>query len=110
MAQRPQEFAQEPTRIEGWLPKPGTDPRPPPRRWTTSPPHVTSSTSNRRPGLRQRWGQEEDDREFHIGVCQGPTRPATVLTIEAARNMCGGDDELALELLRMAVLELEGQL
>jgi len=32
------------------------------------------------------------------------------LTIEAARNMCGGDDELALELLGMAVLELEAQL
>jgi hypothetical protein len=58
----------------------------------------------------RQWGQEEAGREFHVGVCQDPTRPATIFAIEAARNMCAGDDELALELLQMAVLELEAQL
>ena len=56
------------------------------------------------------WNAEENAREFHVGVCNFPTRPATIFAIEAARNMCGAEDQLALRLLRMAVSELERQL
>jgi hypothetical protein len=42
----------------------------------------------------RRWNQEEDSRDFHVGVCNFPTRPATIFAIEAARSMCGGVDDL----------------
>jgi len=57
-----------------------------------------------------RWNEEENQRTFHVGVCNFPTRPATIFAVEAARNMCGTNDHLALTLLRMAVSELEQRL
>lgn len=54
------------------------------------------------------WWTQEDDGEFYIGCCNYPTRAATVFAIEAARCLCGAQDDVALELLRMAVAELAG--
>ena len=42
-----------------------------------------------------------------IGYDRPGTRAATVFAVEAARNMCGYQDSVALSLLRMAVAELE---
>jgi hypothetical protein len=53
----------------------------------------------------ERFHREEDDR-FRIGCCSYRTRPATV--VEAARAMCGGQEDLASDLLRMALADLEG--
>jgi hypothetical protein len=58
-----------------------------------------------------RWNDEEDSGQFYIGLCNFPTRPATIFAVEAARNMCGGmADELALKLLRLAADDLEEQI
>jgi hypothetical protein len=52
--------------------------------------------------------KEEDSLQFHIGVSNYSTNRALVLTIEAARLLCGAlDDERALKLLRMAASEVE---
>jgi len=55
------------------------------------------------------WDQEEDTQTFFIGSCNYATRPATIYAIEAARNLCGAQDDVALELLKMAVKSLETQ-
>ena len=43
------------------------------------------------------WTEQEDDRVFRIGVCNYPTRPATIFAIEAARSLCGGADGVAAD-------------
>jgi hypothetical protein len=53
------------------------------------------------------WTEEEHTGTFSVGVCNYPTRPATVFAIEAARAMCGAHDDLARDLLRMALAELD---
>jgi hypothetical protein len=59
----------------------------------------------------EQWWEQEDDLRFDIGCCNYDTRPATIYAIEAARLMCGGNlfDRLALQLLRLAVEELEAR-
>jgi len=57
-----------------------------------------------------KWMAEEDTAEFHVGVCNYVTRPATVFAIEAARSMCATADEGARDLLRMALAELDALL
>lgn len=53
------------------------------------------------------WWEQEDDYQFVIGCCNHPTRPATILAVEAARLLCSGfADDLALTLLVQAVDEL----
>jgi hypothetical protein len=53
------------------------------------------------------WWHEEHGHEFFVGCCNYRTRAATIFAIEAARNLCGVADDVALRLLRMAVAELE---
>lgn len=55
----------------------------------------------------RRWTQAEDSRNFHVGVCNFSTRPATILAIEAAHALCGVEDDLARQLLRMALDDLD---
>jgi hypothetical protein len=55
----------------------------------------------------QRWTDEEDARRYSIGTCNYSTRPATIFAVEAARCLCGVNDDAGLALLRMAVAELE---
>lgn len=111
MAQRPQEFAQ----IVDTYRRMATEARYRPAVASeemddvTAPRDQLDLEQEARTYARQ-WGVEENSRQFHLGVCNYATRPATILAIEAARNMCGGEDELALELLQMAVLEIEAQL
>lgn len=55
----------------------------------------------------ERFMQEEDELAFRIGSSNYKTNRVLVLTIEAARVLCGGSgDRLALKLLGMAVDEL----
>src|SRR5437660_1040871 len=55
------------------------------------------------------WWKEEDNYSYWIGCCNFETRPATILAVEAARQMCGGmtGNATALKLLKLAVEELE---
>lgn len=75
--------------------------------------HVTVDRDALDPGgahgltYAERWWQQEDACSFLIGCCNFPTRKATIYAVEAARAMCGANDALALDLLRMAVAELE---
>jgi hypothetical protein len=52
------------------------------------------------------WWAAEDERRFWIGCCKFATRPATILTVEAARSLCGCQEDLAAQLLVMAKQEL----
>jgi len=54
----------------------------------------------------RRWDEEEDSNSFHIGCCDYSTRPATIFAIEAARALCGTNNDLAIDLLRLALDEL----
>jgi len=51
--------------------------------------------------------KEEDSRRFHIGSSNFSTNRAFVYTIEAARSLAGAKDDLARELLVMAVAEID---
>ena len=53
------------------------------------------------------WWADEDRMEFAVGCCNYPTRPATVFAIEAARLLCGANDDGARRMLRLALDELE---
>ncbi len=57
----------------------------------------------------ERWGNEEDSGDFHVGSANFPTRPAMMYCIEAARLLASGSDgdEYAERLLRLAIAELE---
>jgi hypothetical protein len=50
--------------------------------------------------------EEEDTHQFHIGVSDYETNRAFMWTIEAARMLAGGLDDVALKLLEMAVAEV----
>jgi len=50
---------------------------------------------------------EEDTRQFHIGVSNYATNRAFVYTIEAARALCSGKSWLALRLLEMAIEDVK---
>jgi hypothetical protein len=58
---------------------------------------------------RHWWEQEEQDT-FFIGCCNYSTRPATVYAIEAARALCGANNDLARDLLQIAIDELDAPL
>jgi hypothetical protein len=49
---------------------------------------------------------EENTRRFNLGCSNFSTNRALVFTIEAARALCGGADDLAVELLQMALQEV----
>lgn len=49
---------------------------------------------------------EEDGRRFNLGCSNFTTNRAFVWVIEAARSLCGAKDDLALDLLKMAVREV----
>lgn len=51
--------------------------------------------------------KEEDEMEFDIGCTNYRTNRATVFIIEAARALCGVKDELAIDLLEMALKEIK---
>lgn len=111
MAQRPQEFAQ----VADTYRRMATEARYRPATASEEMDDVTAprdelNLEQEAKTYARQWGVQEGNRQFHLAACNYPTRPATILAIEAARNMSSGDDELALELLRMAVLELEQQL
>ena len=57
----------------------------------------------------ERWWSEEDAFEFWIGCCDGPTRPATIYAVEAARCMCAGSEAhpIARRLLLLALADLD---
>jgi hypothetical protein len=50
---------------------------------------------------------EDDNRTFSIGCSNFSTNRSLVWTIEAARSLCGGADELALRLLRLAIDDIK---
>ena len=58
----------------------------------------------------ERWNAEENSVTFYIGVCNYRTTMATIFAVEAARLMCGGGDEIAARLLRMAMSELDASM
>jgi hypothetical protein len=49
---------------------------------------------------------EEDERAYNIGCSNFSTNRALVFVIEAARSLCGGKDDLADSLLKMAINEI----
>jgi hypothetical protein len=55
----------------------------------------------------ERWTAQEDDHTFTVGCCNWPTRPATMYAIEAARALCGCADDVALDLLKLAIKQIE---
>ena len=54
------------------------------------------------------WWESENQRNFFIGTCHYPTRPAAIFAIEAARQM-GSEEGIpwAVKLLQMAEQELQ---
>lgn len=54
-----------------------------------------------------RFAGEDDSRHFFVGVSNYSTNRALVYAIEAARSLCGCQPELAADLLRMALKEIE---
>jgi hypothetical protein len=54
----------------------------------------------------KRFIAEEDGRTFRIGVSNFRTNRAFVYVIEAARCLCGGADDVAATLLKMASDEI----
>lgn len=55
----------------------------------------------------QQWMAEEDEHSFQVGCPSFEGRPALIFVVEAARAINGVNYELARDLLRMAVAELE---
>jgi hypothetical protein len=55
------------------------------------------------------WWRDEDNGRFHIGCPCFETRPAMVYAVEAARALCGVDNDLARRLLQLAIDDLDGQ-
>lgn len=55
----------------------------------------------------KRFDAEEDDRAFNIGCSNFTTNRALIWVIEAGRELCGGQDDVALELLKMAADEVQ---
>jgi hypothetical protein len=53
--------------------------------------------------------EEEDSLKFRVGISNYTTNRALVYTIEAARLLCAGEDDLALKLLKMAAVEVESE-
>jgi hypothetical protein len=53
------------------------------------------------------WARDEDRLVFQIGCCNYPTREATVYLVEAARALCGADDGLARDPVRLAAEALD---
>lgn len=53
------------------------------------------------------WWKEEDKGDYIIGSPNYELRPAMVHAIEAAKQMCAGDNELARKLLLMAADEVD---
>jgi hypothetical protein len=54
-----------------------------------------------------RFAGEDDTRHFFVGVSAYSTNRALVYAIEAARSMCGCQPDLAEDLLRMALKEID---
>jgi hypothetical protein len=54
-----------------------------------------------------KFNEEENTRTFWIGCSNFQTNRAFIWTIEAARALAGGADDLALDLLKMAVKEVK---
>jgi hypothetical protein len=50
---------------------------------------------------------EEDTLSFAIGCTDFSTGRATIYAIEAARCLCGGADDVAVKLLKMAIDEIK---
>ena len=57
----------------------------------------------------KRFVAEEDERMFRIGCTNFATNRAFIWVLEAARSLCGGADDLALQLLEMAVQEIRDE-
>jgi hypothetical protein len=53
--------------------------------------------------------REEDNRTFNVGCSNYTTNRAFVLCIEAARLLCGGGDQEAVRLLKLAIKEIEAE-
>jgi hypothetical protein len=54
----------------------------------------------------ERFEREDNARAFNTGCANFRTIAPTIYAIEAAREMCGGDDETAVKLLRLALASL----
>jgi hypothetical protein len=52
-----------------------------------------------------RFYKADDDHQHRVGCSNFDTNRGLVYTIEAARALCGGSDDLALHLLRMVVAD-----
>jgi hypothetical protein len=53
--------------------------------------------------------EDKDFGKFRIGVSNYETNRALVYVIEAARSLCGGVDDLAVDLLEMAMAEVRAE-
>ena len=53
-----------------------------------------------------RWWKEENGQRFNVGVCYADTRSVLVYAIEAARELCAGENKVAAALLKLAQSEL----
>lgn len=53
------------------------------------------------------WHADEDSLTYSIGCPDYEDRPALILAVEAARQLCGGDRASSARLLRLALADLE---
>lgn len=58
----------------------------------------------------QRFAEEEETHQFHVGCPDGHDAAALMFIIEAARQMCGCQQDLAVQLLRMAADDIASRL
>jgi len=56
-----------------------------------------------------KFNEEENSRSFWIGCSDFITNRAFIWTIEAARSLAGGKPDLALDLLNMAVKDVQNR-
>jgi hypothetical protein len=56
-----------------------------------------------------RFIQQEDAGNFEIGISNYRTNRALVYAIEAAKELCSAQDNVALRLLKMAIKEIEAK-
>jgi hypothetical protein len=52
------------------------------------------------------WWKDESRNDFTLGRCHHQNRPALIFMVEAARNLCAGENKLAARLLKLAQAEL----
>jgi hypothetical protein len=57
----------------------------------------------------ERWRRDEDAQIFRVGCASFKDRETLIFIVEAARELCGVNHEIAAQLLRMAVANLDAR-